>query len=405
MKPVALQKAINVIKMDSWTSPFDCRYQDETSEFKMECDRIAASKRHEVYVPKPWETLPYLVKDDLGKIHVRGFLHDRVAQNPDGTFSHPGSLSKEEVFDRLPRAWNEHARACAKTKVSHHRLVFSMSKEFHDVLVKAGRNPDMVLRSAIERSMRSFQEKFHQGDSVGYTYGLHHDTDNLHAHVFVHPRTRDGKFVGMSEQLKKKSERGAKSRHKNQLKFLRESARRRAGQVLKELSDSKEAGYLKDQLESEKITFVPRQSHTARPKNDFRPRTPAHYELEQKRSAIVGLDRRITDQKAALRIASRGRNIAAVWLPRQPKWLRLLQQAQTAALFREMRELQQKRYQLITDYRAARRRLLPEVSATRTVSSRKRVAKIAVPTIQRRTPKPTVTRKPLSKGAKRGRGF
>ena len=93
MKTVAIQKAINVIKMDMWTHPADFRYQDETSEFKIGCDRAAAQKRGEVYVPKPWEGLPYLAKDDLGKVHVRGFLHNDVAHNPDGTFCHPGTLS------------------------------------------------------------------------------------------------------------------------------------------------------------------------------------------------------------------------------------------------------------------------------------------------------------------------
>ncbi len=155
MKPIALQKAINVIKMDSWTSPVDFRYQDESSEFKIECDRVAAQKRGEVYTPKPWESLPYLAKDDLGKIQVRGFLHDHVAQNSNGSFTHPASLSTEEIIRRLGRAWSEHARNSRKTEVSHHRLVFSMSKEFHEKLVQSGRNPDMALRGIIERTMRS----------------------------------------------------------------------------------------------------------------------------------------------------------------------------------------------------------------------------------------------------------
>ena len=55
MKPVALQKAVNVIKSNSWTSPVDFRYLDEISVFKIECDRIGAQKRGQVYTPKPWE--------------------------------------------------------------------------------------------------------------------------------------------------------------------------------------------------------------------------------------------------------------------------------------------------------------------------------------------------------------
>jgi hypothetical protein len=391
MKSVAVQKAVNVIKSNSWTSPVDFRYLDETAEFKMECDRIGAQKRGQVYTPKPWESLPYLAKEEMGKIHVRGFLHDRVAQNPNGSFSHPTSLSTEEVIRRLGRAWKVHAKKSRETDVSHHRLVFSISNEFHDTLVRAGRNPDMALRGIIERTMRSFEEKFHPGDSVGYSYGLHHDTDNLHAHVLIHPRTREGAFVGMSEQLQKKAARHAESRHKNQLKFVRENARHRAAQVLKEISDPKEAAYLKNNLYSDRIYFAPRQSHTSRAKNDFRPRTPADYQLEQKRSAVAALDKQIADKRTALREATSGRNIAVIFRLRQPKWLRLLEKAHSAKLFRELRELQAQRYRLISDYRASCRRLYPTPDATKSVFRRKKQTKPSAPSVKPRPPKPTVS--------------
>ena len=249
----------------------------------------------------------------------------------------------------------------------------------------------MALRGIIERSLRSFQEKFHPGDSVSYSYGLHHDTDNLHAHVFVHPRTREGAFVGMSEQLQHFAQRGISSRHKNQLKFVRETVRRRVSQVLEEISDPKEAAHLKNNLYSDRIYFAPRQSHLWRTKNDFRRRTPADFQLEQKRSAVASLDKRIAEKRAALREATSGRNIAAIFRLRQPKWLRLLQSAHTAKLFRELRELQAQRYRLISDYRASRRRLLPAPDDTKTVSRRKKPTKPSAPALTPRAPKPTAT--------------
>ena len=398
MKSIALQKAVNVIKMDSWTSPVDFRYQSETSRFKIDCDRAAALKRGQVYVPKPWEGLPYLAKDDLGKIQVRGFLHDRVAQNPDGSFTHPSSLETEDTIRRLRSAWTAHAKKCRSTDVSHHRLVFSMSSEFHDALVRGGRNPDMALRGIIEQSMRSLQEKFHPGDSVGYSYGLHHDTDNLHAHVFIHPRTREGDFVGLSEQLQRKAARGAVSRHKNQLKFVRENARRRAAQVMKQLSSPRDAQHLKHNFYSDRIFFIPRTSHTARKKNDFKPRTPADYQLEQKRAAVAALDKQIAAKRAALREASDGSHIASIFRLRQPKWLKLMKKAQAATLFRELRQMQEVRYRAISEYRAARRQLIPEPHATRTVTKRK--MKAPLPSASIRPTKSTVTVKPAGKSAK-----
>jgi hypothetical protein len=404
VKSVALQKAINVIKMDSWTSPADFRYQDETSEFKIGCDRVAAQKRGEIYIPKPWEGLPYLVKDDLGKIHVRGFLHDRVARNSDETFTRPSSLSTRQIIQRLGRVWKDHASRSRATEVSHHRLVFSMSKEFHDAIVQTGRNPDMVLKGIVERTLHSFQENFHPGDSIGYSYGLHHDTDNLHAHVFLHPRTRDGSFVGMSEQLQRLFERGAKSRHKNQLKFVRETARRRAAQVLKELSDPKEVAHLQHNFQSDRIYYAPRHSHTAGTKNDLRPLTPMDVQLEQKRSVVVSLDRQIAAKRAAIRDATNGRHVIGIFRFRQPKWLRHMQQAQTAMLFREMRQLQEKRYRAVSDYWTSRRTLRGGRYAT-TAHAKDSSGQTAAPSTKVRAPQPTMTIKPAVKSTKVHRGF
>ncbi len=207
----------------------------------------------------------------------------------------------------------------------------------------------------------------------------------------------------MSEQLKKKSARGAASRHKNQLRFLRETARRRAGMVVTGLSDPKEAAAVGNNFQSEKAYFVPRRSHTARPANDPRPVTPADFELERKRAAVAGLDRRIAQTKAALRTEGRGRNIAAIWLPRQPKWLRLMRQAQTMALFQEMRELQRRRYRTFLDYRAARRRLIAGPGATRTVGKRGLKLGPSLARTRPLAPKPTITR-PAPK-PKRGFGL
>ena len=208
----------------------------------------------------------------------------------------------------------------------------------------------------------------------------------------------------MSEQLQHLAERKARSRHKNQLKFVREDARQRAAQVLKELSDPKPAAHLKNNLYSDRALFVPRQSHTERTKNDFRPRTPSDFQLERKRAAVVSLDRRITSKRATLREVHNGKRLAPIFRFRQPRWLRLMQQAQTTTLFRELRELQQARYQLLSDYRAARRRLIPGPAATRTVPSRKK-SKASAPTITPVKTKPTLVRTKPVKPSRPGRGI
>jgi hypothetical protein len=99
-----------------------------------------------------------------------------------------------------------------------------MSKEQHDALSDAGINPDQVLHSTMKKVMRGFNERFHPNDSIGYAYGVHHDTANLHVHLAICPRTENGSYVGCS------TSRSTQSKHKKQtdrikVGFLLENSR------------------------------------------------------------------------------------------------------------------------------------------------------------------------------------
>jgi hypothetical protein len=203
---------------------------------------------------------------------------------------------------------------------------------------------------------------------------------------------------------KPKHHRGHDSRHKDQLGFVHETVRRRVTQVLKELSDPKEAGHLKNHLSSDRIYYAPRQSHTSRARNDFRPRTPVDYQLEQKRAAVVSLDRKIAVKRSALRdVYARG-VLPPLLRYRQPKWMRQLQAAQSASLWRELRQLQTQRHRLVTDYWTSRRRLIPAAHATRTVLPRKK-PKTPTPSVVPHAVKTTVKAPKPKPSAKPRRGF
>lgn len=103
-----------------------------------------------------------------------------------------------------------------------------MSQPMHDALVASHINPDAILYQSMKKVMRQFQEKFHPGDSIGYAYGIHHDTDNLHVHVALCPRTKEGRYVGCSTPKNPK--------HRDQMGYLRkcfEAQNRKWEEVLK----------------------------------------------------------------------------------------------------------------------------------------------------------------------------
>lgn len=194
----------------------DLEYLDETSRRKVSLRERA--DMDEQIGRKLKGFTDYASKEFLGQVHAGGFLHDLVRRNPDGSSTAPHRLSNEERKRRITSTWSAHLGkfpSRAKRPVIAHRMVFSMSVAQHDALVSAGLSPDQVLHSTMKKIMRRFGEKFHSGDSIGFAYGLHHDTGNLHAHVALCPRTANGRYVGCS------TSRATDGRHKKQMDQIR----------------------------------------------------------------------------------------------------------------------------------------------------------------------------------------
>ena len=238
----------------TWRSRLDLEYLDETSSRK-----ISARQQHDDGQKRTRplrQFADYASKETLGQVHAGGFLHHLILINEDGSRTAPSQLTNDERKRRISEAWFEHIRkfpTSSQNPVIQHRLVFSMSREMHDKLVDAGINPDRVLQSATKKIMGKFNERFHPADSIGYAYGIRHDTDNLHIHVALCPRTARGAYVGCS------TARNPASGHKDQMGFLRacfERENKRWEQVL--ASPQKLEEHLSRRLDSDKIVFSPR---------------------------------------------------------------------------------------------------------------------------------------------------
>ena len=246
----------------TWRSRLDLEYLDETSGRKIEA-RMAQSQSedqadHTAVGKKLKQFADYASKETLGQVHAGGFLHHRIVLNPDGSQTSPFALSNAERKKRICDAWMEHLqkfKTSSSNPVIQHRLVFTMSEAFHDKLVEAGINPDIVLRSSLKTVLNRFQQRFHPKDSIGYAYGLHHDTDNLHAHVAICPRTARGIYVGVSMS------RSRESGNKNQMTYLMRSFARENRRWDKLLADpEKLKAILEKRLDADKISSFPKIS-------------------------------------------------------------------------------------------------------------------------------------------------
>jgi hypothetical protein len=165
---------------------------------------VARARRHGAANRTKVETLHGLRFQGIARTGSRRrFLHHHIRLNPDGTSTARRTASESESKRRITETWQTHLErfpSQAKCPMIAHRLIFSMSKEQHDVLVAAGINPDQVLHSSLKKVMRRFAEKFHPGVSIGFAYGLHHDTAHLHAHLALCPRTAKGRYAGAARR-------------------------------------------------------------------------------------------------------------------------------------------------------------------------------------------------------------
>jgi len=295
----------------------------------------------------------YASKETLGQVHAGGFLHNHIRRNPDGTSTAPAQLPNAERKRRITEAWQHHLAkfpSQARRPVIAHRLIFSMSKEQHDALVSAGINPDQVLHSTLKKVMRKFAEEFHPGDSIGFAYGLHHDTAHLHAHIALCPRTARGHYVGCSTSRVKHG------KHKCQMDRIRAwlaHENQRWEKILQ--SPQKIAEAVSHRLDSDRIVISPRL-------NQFQlevlrnAQTAEAIRLQQTYQSIRNLESAIAAKRQFLTAQRNANFVSRLLGRRKPRLTRTVERLAAAVDRRSLREMQNLLFKLKRGYRTAHKR-------------------------------------------------
>jgi hypothetical protein len=329
----------------------DLEYLDETSRRKVSL-RERADMEQQIG-KKLKHFTDYASKETLGQVHAGGFLHHRIRINPDGTSTAPSQLSNPERKQRITEAWREHLAkfpSSAKRPVIAHRLVFSMSKEQHDALTGAGINPDQVLHSTLKKVMRRFKERFHPNDSIGYAYGLHHDTANLHVHVAICPRTENGSYVGCS------TSRSTQSRHKKQMDCIKSWFEIENSSWEKILSSpQKLEETLSKRLDADLLVFSQKLNHLQM--NALRcAQNSDSIRLQQLYQSIRNLEASLANKRRGLGAQHNGRFVSRLLGHRPSREAQLVAQIGTAVERRSLRELQSLLFKLKRQYRTLHKR-------------------------------------------------
>lgn len=329
----------------------DLEYLDETSSRKVSL-RERADMEQQIGKKLKGFT-DYASKEALGQVHAGGFLHHDIRRNPDGTSTAPTQLSNAERKHRITESWQRHLGkfpSQAKRPIIAHRLIFSMSKEQHDALVAAGINPDHVLHSSLKKVMRRFAEKFHPGDSIGFAYGLHHDTAHLHAHLALCPRTAKGSYVGCS------TSHASRSRHKKQMDMICSWFERENQRWEKILQSPEETALaIGQRVDADKIVFAPRlnAAHMQALRNA---QTAEAIRLQQSYQSIRNLEAAVAAKRQFLTTQRSANYVSHLLGRRKLKLARTVEKLAATVDRRSLREMQNLLFKIKRDYRAAHKR-------------------------------------------------
>lgn len=334
----------------TWRSRLDLEYLDEKSERKQS---QRSSMEHSPAGRKLKQFADYASKETIGQVHAGGFLHHLILVNPDGSRSSPLQLSNSERKRRISSAWFNHIQkfpTSSDNPVIQHRLVFSMSTPFHDRLVEAGISPDQVLQVTMKKVMRKFNEQFHPHDTIGYAYGIHHDTDNLHVHVALCPRTAKGAYVGCSMS------RTQSSGNKNQMAYLKKCFVQETERWSRSLdAPEKLQDRLSQRIHADKLLFAPRLTN-AHLEALRHAQTAEAVRLQQSYQSIRNLEAAIATKRQILLAKKNSRFIAQFTGRKKSKLVHSAEKLAAKVEHRSLREMQALLFKIKRGYRAAHKR-------------------------------------------------
>ena len=176
-------------------------YLDETSELKARYKALDERTSFEMAKKKIQDSIKYVSKEDCGKVHVGGYMRDRIVEYFNSV---PENLSNQE---RIKFVTEQVRNTSPYRDVLAFRFAVAMDADGERMIREKGLDPERILADRLKKVMTKFQNRFHPGDRISYVYGLHHDTDNLHLHVILLGRTEKGRHVSFSSPIRDRERR------------------------------------------------------------------------------------------------------------------------------------------------------------------------------------------------------
>jgi hypothetical protein len=194
-------------------------YLDETGKGRLQAPkpgnvpksvlgRMVAPVVSGVNVPQGFNRVILPVGYLRGQLTAGGFLKDRLVLSGLPRRTGRNALEKSRWIDSVSREWTKalsrYRSYSEKGVLSRNNFALSLAGDISRRLTLANVSAPLFLEKVLERSFARYLEEqgYDADDSLGYVYGFHMDTNNLHIQMSVFPRTRKGKLVRVTKMVR-----------------------------------------------------------------------------------------------------------------------------------------------------------------------------------------------------------
>ncbi len=181
------------------TSLADIDYLNEDADVKIKYKELC-----EIHSKK--ETTN--VDPEYRGIKAGGFILDRLVVDS-GNQNYNETTSEEIKSKNITRILHDHIRIHGGYKnIVGHKLIISLKPNLDKLIGCNGLNPNEFLIILIKGIIKTLEILYgntsEKTNTIGYVYGIHQDTNNRHAHIYLRNKTIYGKTVSVSSTLKGK---------------------------------------------------------------------------------------------------------------------------------------------------------------------------------------------------------
>jgi hypothetical protein len=150
-----------------------------------------------------------------GQLTAGGFLGDELVVQGLPRRTGRNELEKSRWVDSCAKEWAVllgRYRSYSKVKgpLTRNNFSLSLDSELTRRLTISGVSAPVFLERVLERVFARYlkEQGYASNDSIGYVYGFHMDTNNLHIQMSVFPRTKMGAIVRVSDMVRSSEKTG-----------------------------------------------------------------------------------------------------------------------------------------------------------------------------------------------------